>query len=134
MILKVFDNYISSILKTYTETGVPEASEELAKELILQEETHKKFWGTAFYASILYEKNKIKVGKEVLDDFLKENDMSFEEFIDEIWLSPFTGTITGDYDPVIDDVVYNLKMIYDPLLIDKSVEESKGWTGGSQKD
>ena len=122
------------LLKTYTETGVPEASEELAKELILQEETHKKFWGTAFYASILYENNKIKVGKEVLDDFLKENDMSFEEFIDEIWLSPFTGTITGDYDPVIDDVVYNLKMIYDPLLIDKSVEESKGWTGGSQKD
>ena len=122
------------LLKTYSESGVYTVSEELAKELILQEETHKKFWGTAFYASILYEKNKIKVGKELLEDFLKENDMSFKEFVDEIWLSPFTGTITGDFDPVIDDVVYNLKMTYDPSLIDKSEEEGKDWTGSSQKD
>ena len=69
-----------------------------------------------------------------MDDFLKENDMSFKEFVDEIWLSPFTGTITGDFDPVIDDVVYNLKMTYDPSLIDKSEEEGKDWTGSSQKD
>ena len=122
------------LLKTYSESGVYDVSEELAKELMLQEETHKKFWGTAFYASMLYEKNKIKVGKKILDDFLKENDMSFKEFVDEIWLSPFTGTITGDFDPVIDDVVYNLKMTYDPSLIDKSEEEGKDWTGSSQKD
>ena len=44
------------------------------------------------------------------------------------------GTITGDFDPVIDDVVYNLKMTYDPSLIDKSEEESKDWSGSSQKD
>ena len=60
--------------------------------------------------------------------------MSFKEFIDEIWLSPFTGTITGSYDPLIDEVVYNLKMIHDPLLIDKSEQEGKDWTGGRQKD
>ncbi len=122
------------LLKAYSESGVDSVSEELAKELIMQEETHKKFWGTAFYASMLYEQNKIKVGKDVLGDFLKENDMSFIEFVDEIWLSPFTGTITGDFDPVIDDVVYNLKMTYDPSLIDKSEEEGKDWTGSSQKD
>ena len=122
------------LLKTYSESGVYSVSEELAKELILQEETHKKFWGTAFYASILYEKNKIKVGKEILNDYLTQNDISFKEFVDEIWLSPFTGTITGDFDPVIDDVVYNLKMTYDPSLIDKSEEEGKDWTGSSQKD
>ena len=122
------------LLKTYTESGVSEVSEELARELISQEETHKKFWGTAFYASLLYEKNKISVGKEVLNNFLKENDMSFSEFIDEIWLSPYTGTITGNYDPVIDKVVYNLKMTYDPSFIDKAEEEGKNWTGSSQKD
>ncbi len=122
------------LLKTYSESGVYDVSEELAKELMLQEETHKKFWGTAFYASMLYKENKIKDGKNILDDFLKENDMSFKEFVDEIWLSPFTGTITGAFDPVIDDVVYNIKMIYDPSLIDKSEEEGKDWTGSSQKD
>jgi len=122
------------LLKTYSESGDYSVMEELAKELIMQEETHKKFWGTAFYASILYEKNKIKVGKEILNDYLTQNDISFKEFVDEIWLSPFTGTITGDFDPVIDDVVYNLKMTYDPSLIDKSEEEGKDWTGSSQKD
>jgi tetratricopeptide (TPR) repeat protein len=122
------------LLKTYSESGVYDVSEELAKELMLQEETHKKFWGTAFYASMLYKENKIKDGKNILDDFLKENDMSFKEFVDEIWLSPFTGTITGAFDPVIDDVVYNIKMTYDPSLIDKSEEEGKDWTGSSQKD
>ena len=122
------------LLKVYIESGMPEVSEELAKELISQEETHKKFWGTVFYASLLYEKNKESLGKEVLNNFLKENDVSFKEFIDEIWLSPFTGTITGSYDPLIDEVVYNLKMIHDPSLIDKSEQEGKDWTGGSQKD
>jgi tetratricopeptide (TPR) repeat protein len=122
------------LLKVYIESGMPEFSEELAKELISQEETHKKFWGTVFYASLFYEKNKESLGKEVLNNFLKENDVSFKEFIDEIWLSPFTGTITGSYDPLIDEVVYNLKMIHDPSLIDKSEQEGKDWTGGSQKD
>jgi tetratricopeptide (TPR) repeat protein len=122
------------LLKAYTESGVPEVSEELAKELISQDETHKKFWGTVFYASLLYEKNKVSLGKEVLNAFLKENDVSFKEFIDEIWLSPFTGTITGNYDPLIDEVVYNLKMTYDPALIDKSEQEGKDWDRGSQKD
>ena len=122
------------LLKTYADSGMTEVSEDLAKELLSQEETHKKFWGTAFYASLLYDKNKISLGKEILNTFLKENDMSFKEFIDEIWLSPFTGTIVGNYDPLIDEVVYNLKMTYDPSLIDKSEEEGKDWTGGSQKD
>ena len=122
------------LLKAYTESGVPEVSEELAKELMSQDETHKKFWGTVFYSSILYEKNKVSLGKEVLNTFLKENDMSFKEFIDEIWLSSFTGTITGNYDPLIDEVVYNLKMTYDPSLIDKSEQEGKDWDRSSQRD
>ena len=29
------------------------------------------------------------------------------------------------FDPVVDDVVYNIKMTYDPSLIDKSEEEGK---------
>ena len=90
--------------------------------------------GDGFLCFYALRTNKIKVGKKVLDDFLKENDMSFKEFVDEIWLSPFTGTITGDFDPVIDDAVYNIKMTYDPSLIDKSEEEGKDWTGISQKD
>ena len=122
------------LLKAYTESGVTEVPEELAKELISQDETHKKFWGTVFYASLLYEKNKVSLGKEVLNTFLKENDVSFKEFIDEIWLSPFTGTITGNYDPLIDEVVYNLKMTYDPSLIDKSEQEGKDWDRSSQRD
>ena len=48
----------------------------------MQEETHKKFWGTAFYASILYEKNKIKVGKEILNDYLTQNEISFRDLPD----------------------------------------------------
>ena len=66
------------LLKAYTESGVTEVPEELAKELISQDETHKKFWGTVFYASLLYEKNKVSLGKEVLNTFLKENDVFFK--------------------------------------------------------
>ena len=78
---------------------------------------------------IINESNQI-----LLNTFLKENDVSFKEFIDEIWLSPFTGTITGNYDPLIDEVVYNLKMTYDPSLIDKSEQEGKDWDRSSQRD
>ena len=90
--------------------------------------------GDSFLCLTTLGKNQASLGEEILNNFLKDNDMSFKEFIDEIWLSPFTGTIVGSYDPLIDEVVYNLKMTYDPSLIDKSEEEGKDWTGGSQKD
>ncbi len=117
------------LLKAYFEIGELSASKELAIELMAQEETHKKFWGTAFYTSLLFEEGDKKRGKKVLDDFLKESDLTFKEFLDDIWLSPFTGTITGSFDQVIDKVVYNLKMTYDPSLIDVSQEEGKDWMG-----
>ena len=35
---------------------------------------------------------------------------------------------------LIADVVYNLKMTYDPSLIDKSEQEGKDWDRASQRD